>query len=331
MYGTDYSKWDAIKDSDDDATAPAPAPQKPQSDEPLDPTRVAAMRELLHEIDDGRRPALLKAIEWVEAARATMDKGQEVDDTQCPFDRGSEPWFWFLLLANKPHITLHGPHAPLLARHRSPREQCQVEGLMCANCFAAGGLWQRTPLSRCAACCLAWYCGRECQKKDRGRHKSECHKGRMELKKAVKAAEARRLDGLLPANGKRPALRARHRLDGYGKSALVLYEDEKVDDVHGVVTRPCHDVTVRDRLKPGEALFNVGDYAAIVRDLVSTGLVTPLDFDGPLEEGRAFGRIEVILPEPVAEEPDVIGEPALEEDVANIYTRSRQRMGEATE
>jgi Asp-tRNA(Asn)/Glu-tRNA(Gln) amidotransferase A subunit family amidase len=121
MYGTDYSRWDNIKDSDDDATAPAPAPmppQKPQSDQPLDPTNVAAMRELLHEIDDGRRPHLLAAIEWVEAARATLDRGEAVDDGQCPFDRGSEPWFWFLLLANKPHITLHGPHKPLLARHR---------------------------------------------------------------------------------------------------------------------------------------------------------------------------------------------------------------------
>ena len=118
MYGTDYSRWDNIKDSDDDATAPAPAPrppQKPQSDQPLDPTNVAAMRELLHEIDDGRRPHLLAAIEWVEAARATLDRGEAVDDGQCPFDRGSEPWFWFLLLANKPHITLHGPHKPFLA------------------------------------------------------------------------------------------------------------------------------------------------------------------------------------------------------------------------
>ena len=119
MYGTDYSRWDNIKDSDDDATAPAPAPmpppQKPQSDQPLDPTNVAAMRELLHEIDDGRRPHLLAAIEWVEAARATLDRGEAVDDGQCPFDRGSEPWFWFLLLANKPHITLHGPHKPRLA------------------------------------------------------------------------------------------------------------------------------------------------------------------------------------------------------------------------
>ena len=321
MYGTDYSRWDNIKDSDDDATAPAPAPlppQKPQSDQPLDPTNVAAMRELLHEIDDGRRPHLLAAIEWVEAARATLDRGEAVDDGQCPFDRGSEPWFWFLLLANKPHITLHGPHKPLLARHRSPREQCQVEGLMCAHCFAAGGLWQRTPLRRCSACCLAWYCGKDCQRLDRARHTAECRKGRKELRDAVRAAEARRLDGLLPANGDRPALRARHRLDGYGKSAMVLYEAAAVDDIYGVVTRPCHDAGMRERLKSGEAIFNVGDYADVVRDLVEAGLVTPLDYNGPLEEGRAFGRIEVVLPEPGEEEPEVVEEPALEEVASKV-------------
>ena len=135
---------------------------------------------------------------------------------------------------------------------------------------------------------------------------------------AKRAAEARRLDGLLPANGTRPALRARHRLDGYGKSAMVLYEaDAKVDDIYGVVTRPCHDAGMRERLKSGEAIFNVGDYADVVRDLVEAGLVTPLDYNGPLEEGRAFGRIEVVLPEPGEEEPEVVEEPALEDVAAS--------------
>ena len=103
-------------------------------------------------------------------------------------------------------------------------------------------------------------------------------------------------------------------MDGYGKSAMVLYEaDAKVDDIYGVVTRPCHDAGMRERLKSGEAIFNVGDYADVVRDLVEAGLVTPLDYNGPLEEGRAFGRIEVVLPEPGEEEPEVVEEPALEE------------------
>ena len=215
---------------------------------------------------------------------------------------------------------------------------------MCAHCFAAGGLWQRTPLRRCSACCLAWYCGKDCQRADRTRraaasdasdvdaraatpsprrvrrarrHAAECRKGRKELRDAVRAAEARRLDGLLPANGDRPALRARHRLDGYGKSAMVLYEAAAVDDIYGVVTRPCHDAGMRERLKAGEAIFNVGDYADVVRDLVEAGLVTPLDYNGPLEEGRAFGRIEVVLPEPGEEEPEVVEEPALEDVAAS--------------
>ena len=41
--------------------------------------------------------------------------------------------------------------------------------------------------------------------------------------------------------------------------------------------------------------------------------MTPLDYNGPLEEGRAFGRTSVVLPEPGEEEPEpVVEEPALE-------------------
>ena len=98
---------------------------------------------------------------------------------------------------------------------------------------------------------------------------------------------------------------------------MVRYEAAAVDDIYGVVTRPCHDANQRDRLKSGEAIFNVGDYADVVRDLVESGLVTPLDYNGPLEEGRAFGRIEVVLPEPGEEEPEVVEEPELEEVAAS--------------
>ena len=55
-----------------------------------------------------------------------------------------------------------------------------------------------TPLRRCSACCLAWYCGKDCQRLDRARHAAECRKGRKELRDAVRAAEARRLDGFYP-------------------------------------------------------------------------------------------------------------------------------------
>ena len=90
---------------------------------------------------------------------------------------------------------------------------------------------------------------------------------------------------------------------------MVLYEAAAVDDIYGVVTRPCHDANQRDRLKSGEAIFNVGDYADVVRDLVEAGLVTPLDYNGPLEEegarphrgrcrNRAGGAEVVEEPEP---------------------------------
>jgi len=37
-------------------------------------------------------------------------------------------------------------------------------------------------------------------------------------------------------------------------------------------------------LKINVIFFNVGDYADVVRDLVEAGLMTPRDYNGPLEE-----------------------------------------------
>ena len=128
MSAIDYAKWDALVISDDEedhpVPVPAPVPAVPNTaNRPFDPTRVAAMGKLLDEIDDGRRGALAKAIRWVEHAKECFENGVMPDDTACPFNRGEEPWFWFLLLTNTPHATLHGPYLPLLPRHRSAREE----------------------------------------------------------------------------------------------------------------------------------------------------------------------------------------------------------------
>ena len=42
---------------------------------------------------------------------------------------------------------------------------------LCYNCYLPGSLY---PLQRCSGCQLVSYCSRECQKKDRSRHKYVC-------------------------------------------------------------------------------------------------------------------------------------------------------------
>ena len=135
-----YSKWDRLAASLDEGAveaAPALPPWAAAASgaaegpalSPTDPSRVAAMRNLLDEIDDARRPHLLLAIEWLERASKIFGHGEVPSDGDCPFNQGDPAWYWFCLLANKPHVTLHGPYRPLLARYRTAREQCVVEGL----------------------------------------------------------------------------------------------------------------------------------------------------------------------------------------------------------
>lgn len=242
-YSNSYARWDAFAaalggdavDSEPARPKWAPPTEEPKAvadpSAPYDPTRVAAMRELLDEIDAGRRPALLAAIEWLERAAEAIKHGAAPDDADCPFNPGDEAWFWFVLLANKPHITLHGPYRPLCARHRSPREQAVLEGLCCARCHAAAGCWHQTPLKRCAACRRVSYCGRNCQREDFDAHRGDCRRFAEEQANEDARVAAQRLDGVLPPKGDRPALRARHSLDGYGSSVLALYENDGPDEV----------------------------------------------------------------------------------------------------
>ncbi|KAF2765752.1 hypothetical protein EJ03DRAFT_242572, partial [Teratosphaeria nubilosa] len=44
----------------------------------------------------------------------------------------------------------------------------------CHNCHKPGNT-PTQPLKTCRGCCKAWYCGRECQKKDWKRHRTSCH------------------------------------------------------------------------------------------------------------------------------------------------------------
>ena len=86
-----YSRWDNIKDSDDDATGSSSWRTSPTS-------RCT-----------GRTKLMMGA---PRAASSGSTRTQKMNlNLTCPFDRGSEPWFWFLLLANKPHITLQAAQA----------------------------------------------------------------------------------------------------------------------------------------------------------------------------------------------------------------------------
>lgn len=320
-YSSAYGRWDDFARAlGEDRVDPMPerpawAPQDAvkaastagDPTEPFDPTRVAAMRALLDEIDEGRKPHLEAGIKWLEHATLAFKNGAVPDDGDCPFEKGEEAWFWFVLLANKPHLTLHGPYRPLLARHRSPREQAILEGLCCARCYAAAGCWIRTPLKRCSGCKAVAYCGRACQKADFPAHRGDCRAFRKRNDEEAARLTAMRLDGVLPAKGDRRELRARHSLDGYGASVLALYEAEgDLDEIYTIVTVPTHDDVQRAALEPGEARFDVKRQSGIVKDLVDARLVTPIDPPPhqKLEPGQAFGRIEVPLPEqPAAPEP----------------------------
>ena len=80
----DYGKWDKFAAALDDASVERCPPAPPwvaddtgggDGTDPTDPTRVAAMRELLDEIDDGRRASLKAAIGWVEHAAECFKNG----------------------------------------------------------------------------------------------------------------------------------------------------------------------------------------------------------------------------------------------------------------
>ena len=123
---------------------------------------------------------------------------------------------------------------------------------------------------------------------------ADCRRGAARLAAARRATAARRLDGALPAKGDRPALRARHRRDGLGKSALVLYRADDPDHCWGCVTVPTRDAAARSALPERAARFDAAHYGDVLADLVALKLVTPLEpGDQVLAPGQALGRVEV--------------------------------------
>ena len=173
-------------------------------------------------------------------------------------------------------------------------------GLCCAHCSAAGGghYWGRVALRRCSSCHAAYYCGRDCQRAHFDAHKRDCARGKRARDAEIARVAARRLDGIVPAKGDRPALRARHARDGYGFSALLLYEKDDPDAFYCAATVPTHDDRQRGLLPTAVARFDAKHCKDLLRDLVDLKLVTPVDpGDQDLDDGQALGRIEIRLPD----------------------------------
>jgi len=254
------------------------------------------MREVLlaDALEASEKTDLTTAIDWIEKSRTAVREGkatlEEVDASQ-PFTVGSEAWFFYVLLMNKPCQTLHGPYMPLIVRGTTARVQAEVDGLVCGACHKAGGKNMTTKLRRCSSCQLLSYCCRDCQRLHYKEHKADCQAAeqrRLATKKAkTKAGRfALSLPGKDKSNDKSQALIARHLTDGYGGSSVILYEDVgqlakavplDEEPFWAIPTVPIEDDALRnDLLGPNEAVFNTAQYAREYDALVRWSIITPV-------------------------------------------------------
>jgi len=291
-------------------------------------------------LDPTERAELKKAIDWIERSRAALREGkatlEEVDASQ-PFGVGSEAWFYYVLLMNKPCQTLHGPYTPLIVRGTSARDQAEMDGLVCGTCHCAGGKNTTVKLRRCGHCQLISYCSRDCQALHYKEHKRPC-KAQQKRRAEVKSAQKRAGRLVLQNRGDDPpiydmddpekkasrALLARHLRDGYGESSLILYEDIgqlnnpklRLEDepFWAIVTLPVKDPELRKSLLGRhEAVFNTAQYANEYDALVRWSVITPLldkvfvldDNNRSIELPIARIDIDQIPPETLWDRPDL--------------------------
>ncbi|KAJ8605162.1 hypothetical protein CTAYLR_000352 [Chrysophaeum taylorii] len=234
---------------------------------------------------------LREAIDWCEKARdlvVTNRASMREIDLACPFNRGDGPWFFFVLLMNKKYKTLRGPYEPMMMQNMNAKDQAICDGLVCANCFAAGGPRMKTKLRRCAKCRLVAYCNRECQRKHVDQHRKYCSAEHDRVRRQRAAIPKFARFTLRTEDGVHLKLIARHLRDGYDTSSMLVLED--LDDgltqevrgfgheiPYGVVTVPVRDSDVRHHLlDPHEAVFDTEHYQAEYEALVAARLIEPV-------------------------------------------------------
>lgn len=232
---------------------------------------------------------LTSAIDWLEKARDAVEQGKaslEEIDQSCPFNRGDSAWFFYVLLFNKEYKTLRGPYLPMIQQGWSAKSQCIFDGLVCANCFAAGGPRMVTKLKRCGSCRLVSYCGRSCQRSHHEKHRRACREERERLARQMLARpkfERLYLPPTALVDGVK--LVARHISDGYGCSSIILYKDlddgvnsnvraPREQEPWAVVTAPVHDEHYRNHvLGPDEACLDVDYHEREVKGLIESKIV----------------------------------------------------------
>lgn len=231
---------------------------------------------------------LTEALDWAERARDLVIGGTPLEeiDLQCPFSKGEEAWFFFVLLWNKPRYkTLH-QYEPLLRKGLSAKDQSILEGLVCANCYSVGGPKTTLNLRKCGHCRLVSYCGRTCQRAHYDKHKKVCNERRA-AKQRRSVAQPKFRKFVAVRDGTERKLIARHFVDGYGGSSLVLQEERWRDDdtrrfdhdpPYALITDPCReDAIFRDTvLEPHEAVFDVHNFRPEYDALVDAGIIEPV-------------------------------------------------------
>lgn len=298
------------------------------------------MRDVLlaDALEGSEREALTTAMNWIEKSRAAVRDGratlEEVDASQ-PFSVGSDAWFYYVLLMNKPCQTLHGPYAPLIIRGSTARSQAEFDGLVCGACHKAGGSKMTVKLRRCGHCQLISYCSRDCQRLHYKEHKGPCQEQQLRRANVKKAkpkfgrvviswnddddhavTDPEFPDYKLPTNPEAPttkiitttkALIARHLTDGFHRSSLILYEDigqlnrqVKIDDepFWAIATVPVIDDDLREKLLgPKEAVFNTVQYAREYDALIRWSVITPvLDKSFPYQPDENHQHNTIDLP-----------------------------------
>lgn len=235
------------------------------------------MREvLLTDVLPSQEKALREAIDWVIKARELVLGGRvtmdEIDQA-CPFNRGDDSWFYYVLLMNKHYKTLYGPYDAMITKGWTAKSQATYDGLVCANCYAAGGANMATTLRRCTRCRLVCYCGRSCQRFHYDTHRKVCNGEHDRVQRRLRAApKFRRFE--LPATSDEPVVKliARHVRDGYFRSSIVLFRDlddgtssnvrnATHEEPYAIVSTPIHDEQYRDTaLGPNEACLDDENY-----------------------------------------------------------------------